>query len=376
MARKGDPIYKRGDAWRLDFTHEGKRHVVRLGRKIAFAAAKDIAVAKRAAILKGEVGIAKRRKDISFSDATEEFLKWAKANKREGTYVRYKSCVTRLKGFFGDRKLGDIHPFLIEKYKQNRLSEGAKVAVNRELSRLRTLYNLCIKWKKYEGDNPARRFQMVPESRGRFLSNEEEKSLLAKCSEPLRSVVVLAIHTGERAHSEGLSLTWQNVDFGRRTITVEDHFAKNAETRTVPLNSIALATLKELEGRVPGPWVFMTNKGSKSRGDKHWEQYKSFRTAFESACRHDKLSGVTPHVLRHSFASRLVMQGVDLRTVQELGGWKSLNMVQRYAHLSQDHKRQAVELLVKNSTSLITPPHVTTANKKDSNSNYISKMGR
>jgi integrase len=260
MARKGDGIYKRGSAWRLDFVHDGKRHVVSLGRKISFAAAKDIAAAKRAAILKGEVGIARRRKDISFSDAAEEFLMWAQANKRDGTYIRYKSCVNRLMNFFGDRKLGEIHPFLIEKYKQRRLSEGAKVAVNRELSRLRTIYNLCITWRKYEGENPARRFQMAPESRGRvrFLSNEEEQRLLSVCSEPLRSVVVLAIHTGVRAYSEGLSLTWQNVDFNCRTITVEDHFAKNGETRTVPLNSVAIDTLRELKIRVPGPQVFMT----------------------------------------------------------------------------------------------------------------------
>jgi integrase len=137
----------------------------------------------------------------------EEFLKWAKSNKREGTYVRYKSCVTRLKDFFGDRKLGNIHPFLIEKYKQKRLSQGAKVAVNRELSRLRTLYNLCMKCKKYEGENPARRFQMAPEShdRVRFLTDDEEKRLLDVCSEPLRSIVLVAIHTGVRARSEGLS---------------------------------------------------------------------------------------------------------------------------------------------------------------------------
>jgi integrase/recombinase XerD len=101
---------------------------------------------------------------------------------------------------------------------------------------------------------------------------------------------------------------------------VEDHFAKNGETRTAPLNSIVFATLKELKGRVPGPWVFMTNKGSRRRGDKHWEQHLSFRTAFETACRHAKLTGVTPHVLRHTLASRLVMMGADLRTVQELGG--------------------------------------------------------
>jgi len=286
--------------------------------------------------------------------------------------------MNRLKEFFGDRKVGDIHPFLIEKYKQRRLDEGAKVAVNRELSRLRTLYNLCIQWRKYEGDNPARRFKMAPESRGRIrsLSDEEEQRLLAVCDEPLRSVIILAIHTGVRPYSEGLSLTWDNVDFNHCIATVEDHFAKNGETRTVPLNSIALKTIRELKKRTPGPWVFMTNKGSKRRGDKHWEQYRSFRTAFETACRHAKLSGVTPHVLRHTFASRLVMQGVDLRTVQELGGWKSLNMVQRYAHLSQDHKRQAVGLLAKNSPPLFTPPTKNGLGENDRNHKSLQRMGR
>ena len=55
---------------------------------------------------------------------------------------------------------------------------------------------------------------------------------------------------------------------------------------------------------------------------------------------------MTPHVLRHTFASRLVMAGVDLRTVQELGGWSSLDLVQRYAHLSPAHKVEAVERII------------------------------
>jgi hypothetical protein len=59
------------------------------------------------------------------------------------------------------------------------------------------------------------------------------------------------------------------------------------------------------------------------------------------------------------------MRGADLRTVQELGGWKSLNMVQRYAHLSQDHKRQAVELLAKNSPPLFTPSPVNAVTDDD-----------
>jgi site-specific recombinase XerD len=59
-----------------------------------------------------------------------------------------------------------------------------------------------------------------------------------------------------------------------------------------------------------------------------------------------RLEGYTWHCNRHTFASRLVMAGVDLRTVQALGGWRSLAMVQRYAHLSEDHLRAAVERLV------------------------------
>ena len=59
-----------------------------------------------------------------------------------------------------------------------------------------------------------------------------------------------------------------------------------------------------------------------------------------------RLDGVTWHALRHTFASRLVAAGVDLRTVRELGGWRTLSMVQRYAHLSPGHLVAAVEPIV------------------------------
>ena len=79
------------------------------------------------------------------------------------------------------------------------------------------------------------------------------------------------------------------------------------------------------------------------------------RTAFETACRRAGLEDVSPRVLRHTFASRLAMAGVDLRTIQELGGWKTLSMVQRYAHLSPSHKAEAVERIAKNFKTVSTP---------------------
>ena len=378
MARKGEAIQKRGNVWWLDCRINGTRYQIPLGKGINRKVALELAAIKRTAILRGEAGIAKKRKDMSFQKAAGEFLAWARANKRPKTTAGYESILRRLGEFFGDKMLSEIHPFLVEKYKQKRLADGAKVGVNRELSRLRTLFNLCIKWGKFEGVNPASRYQRAPESRGRlrFLTEEEEARLLQAAEEPLRSVIILAIHTGLRAQSEALTMTWDCVDFAQKNVTVMDHFAKNGETRTVPLNSTVLAALKALRGRGPGPEVFMVHKGSKRRGDKNWEPYKSFRTAFQSACQRANLSGVTPHVLRHTFASRLVMRGADLRTVQELGGWKSLNMVQRYAHLSQEHKRNAVELLVENSTTIFTNAGESTGTPETRNVKSVNSLGR
>jgi site-specific recombinase XerD len=91
--------------------------------------------------------------------------------------------------------------------------------------------------------------------------------------------------------------------------------------------------------------------------NKEGRPYRSARSAFRTACKNASLKGVTPHTLRHTFASRLVMAGVDLRTVQELGGWASLRMVERYSHLSPSHRAEAIERIAsKNFTTLFTTP--------------------
>jgi integrase len=76
------------------------------------------------------------------------------------------------------------------------------------------------------------------------------------------------------------------------------------------------------------------------------------REAFPEAVRAAGIENFRLHDTRHTFASRLAMAGVDLLTIKELGGWKTLSMVQRYAHLSPSHRRQAIERLVSRDTSL------------------------
>jgi len=169
-------------------------------------------------------------------------------------------------------------------------------------------------------------------ARIRFLSADEEtalrKAVEAKCSQHL-SELVLALNTGLRL-SEQFGLTWADVSLTRRLLTIPR--SKNGSTRHVPLNQAAVRALEDLrEGTHSSGFVC-----GGAPGPRRW---------FEPALKDAKISGFSWHCLRHTFASRLVMAGVDLRTVQELLGHKTIAMMVRYAHLAPKHTLAAVERL-------------------------------
>jgi len=258
----------------------------------------------------------------------------------------HTGALDKLGESFKGKRLSDITKFSIQTYMKKR-GEETKIRANRELATLKSLFNRCVEWGKFDGANPCVGVKLFREPKGRlrFLEEDEEAALLAAASEPLRTLILVGIHCGLRLRSEALTLKWGSIDLKRRQLTVEDAFAKNHERRTIPLNSIVFDALSELRKRAkktaPEDPVFADWKGPQKG-----EQLKSIRTAFDTAKRKANLgTEVTPHTLRHTFARRLVMAGVDLRTVQELGGWKELDMVVRYTHLSPSHKADAVEKL-------------------------------
>ena len=357
MARRGDGIYLRGKTWWLDFTHEGKRHVTRLGRNISRTVAGELARVQRGATLKGEAGIAQKRKDVTFDQAKAEFLKWAAANKRPRTLRTYTQCLEALARSFTGKRLGQISAFDVERHKRARIEAGVRVMVNREIAVLRALYNRCMDWGKYEGANPVRTVKLVKESEGRirFLEPDEERGLLAAAGEPLRTMTLVGLYTGLRVNSEALTLRWADVDLRRGLVTVQAAYAKSGKTRTVPLNAVLRAALTAWRERSSaGEYVFARPDGT---------PYRSIRTTFATACRKAGLADVSPHVLRHTFASRLAMAGYDSRTLQELGGWAELAMVQRYAHLSPSHKAEAVERITVSATPENSPTVFTTPSR-------------
>ena len=146
----------------------------------------------------------------------------------------------------------------------------------------------------------------------------------------------MAINTGLR-RGELFNLQWADVDLVRKVITVEGQTSKSGQTRYVQLNSEAINTLLEWKKQTDSAIVF----ASPVTGERFDNINKSWARLREEA-------GITDfrfHDLRHTFASKLVMAGIDLYTVKELLGHSTIQMTERYAHLAPEHKAEAVEAI-------------------------------
>ena len=145
----------------------------------------------------------------------------------------------------------------------------------------------------------------------------------------------VALNTGMRK-GEQFSLEWAQIDLERKRIYLNQ--TKNGSSREIPLNRTCWTVLKTLYDKRPDDGaVFRSSRYNKPLADpKKW---------FETALRDAKIRNFTWNDLRHTFISRLVMRGVDLRTVQELAGHKSISMTVRYSHLSPQHNQKAIEVL-------------------------------
>ncbi|MEP6645165.1 MAG: site-specific integrase [Acidobacteriaceae bacterium] len=154
----------------------------------------------------------------------------------------------------------------------------------------------------------------------------------------------IALNTGLR-RSEQYRLEWHDVDLVRRQLTITH--SKNGKIRYIPLNSEALSAFQTLYERSTGKgYVFVSATGSHLRGPRHWS---------EPSAREAGMNQFTWHDLRHTFASRLVMAGVDLNTVRELLGHQTVQMTIRYAHLAPSHRLKSVEKLLRFQTDHVDP---------------------
>ena len=308
----------------------------------------------------------------SFID--EEYAPWADENIRTAG-----ATVGRLKASFAehlDKKLGELTPWIIEKWRTARLKAGAKPAtVNRDLDDLKSSLNKAVAWGLLDISPIAgvKRSRIDVSRAPRFLSVEEETRLrqalddreerirrergsanawrlereydllpdLRQCAfaDYLKPLVLLSLQTGMR-RGELFLLTWGSVDLKAARITVHGTTAKSGTTRHIPLNSEALAVLR-------GWHEQSTDKTGLVFAGKRGEVFNNVRRSWEGVLSVAGIKRFRWHDLRHTFASKLVMAGVDLNTVRELLGHADLKMTLRYSHLAQEHKQSAVEKLVR-----------------------------
>lgn len=199
------------------------------------------------------------------------------------------------------------------------------------LNRYRAVVSAICSWAIRTGtldQNPARLVRAAREDgqRTRFLSNEEEKNLLAKIEASHAAyapLVRLALHTGLR-RGEQWALRWEDVDLEAGILAVRR--SKSGRPRFVPINDVAREALLHLRKR--GGDMVCPHKDPR-----HW---------FEPAAKAAGLARFRWHDLRHTFASRLAMAGVSLVAIQQLLGHASVQTTMRYAHLAPSYARDAV----------------------------------
>jgi integrase len=200
------------------------------------------------------------------------------------------------------------------------------------------MFTKALDWEMIsdEINRKIKKVKLFPENnrRLRYLSKEECQKLISNCHGHLKAIVITAMNTGMRKE-ETRSLKWDNVDLRHGFILLG--LTKNGERKEIPINHTLRNNLQEITRRIDIPYVFY-NALTGSR-------YKDIKRSFSTACKKSGIKDFHFHDLRHTFASQLIMAGVDITTVKELLGHKTLTMTLRYAHLAPSHKVKAVEIL-------------------------------
>jgi site-specific recombinase XerD len=277
-----------------------------------------------------------RARKVSFAELAKDAMEYSQAHKR--SHIDDKVRMARLQEWLGERPAESVSPQEIERWLSARSEDLRPATLNRYRSLLSLVYRLGMQNGKVQS-NPARLVRQRKEENGRirFLAPEEElalRSIIQKDYLHHEIELDIALNTGLR-RGEQYSLTWDCVDFDRRLLTVRR--SKNGEARHVPLNDAAIAALRTAETyKNTNPYVFLNGGGTRLSSPRFW---------FDAAVQKAKLKDFTWHCLRHTFASRLVMDDTDLRTVQELMGHKTIQMTIRYAHLTPQHCLAAVQRL-------------------------------
>lgn len=313
------------------------------------------------------------RQVVTWRDFLEEhYAPWVREHHHAADSTLYRLHSTLAS--FLDMQLNRINHAEVERWRTQRLRGGAKPAtVDRDVSVLRGALSRAVDWEllpvhplarlktlNAADEGPPRYLDPGEEGRLRTALDRREKRIVDErrsanrwrtergypllpdlgtlpFADRLKPMVILSINTGLR-RGEIFKLPWQDVDLAQKVLTVRAASAKSKRRRDVFLNTEAVNLLERW--RPPTPertdLVFPGASGLALTNTK-----RSWSAVLANA----EIECFRWHDLRHHFASKLAMSGIDLNTIRELLGHSDYKMTLRYAHLAPDHKKRAVEVL-------------------------------
>jgi site-specific recombinase XerD len=324
--------YRRGDIYWLAYHRHGKLYRESLKTK-------DLTTAK---FLQ-----AQKDKDLStgtvptlgalISTLKDEYKAAFEHHKTKRTHAEDLARIKHFIDWAQVVKVSDITEKKLQDYFNYRINTDTKElrklvpnTVNRIMASLKTFLNFAVR-RRYIFENPIRgiKHYRLPHNPPRFLTDDEVKRILkAAARTDLGALVATAIYTGMRK-SELFNLEWTDIDFPAGTITVrnkEGFTTKSKRFRIIPIHTALRRILWPLRAK-EGRCFDVTND----------------RRVFRRIVRKAKIQGdIGLHTLRHTFASHLIMNGVDIVTVSKLLGHSSISTTMIYSHLTGDHIKTAV----------------------------------
>lgn len=261
----------------------------------------------------------------------EIVVPWSRSKQSKRTWRDLRWHLRILDKYFQGKRLKDINAEDVDRIKADRVTEGvAPATANRTLEVLRSVLRTALKrhWLK---TLPPFEFLDEPDKRIRWITPEESDRLIQELARSKRTqnmvdMVRFSLATGLR-ESNVTGLEWSRVDLERRVMWVEAYQSKNGESFNLPLSAEAILVLRRQQGKHP-QWVFTYRGNRVKRGN---------TKAFKAALKRAGIANFRWHDLRHTWASWHIQNGTPLPVLQQLGGWKTLAMVMRYAHLGASH---------------------------------------
>jgi integrase len=232
--------------------------------------------------------------------------------------------------------LESINRDMIERIARSKQKDGCSNAtVNRTLALVRAMLRKCAREWQWLDRAPMVRMLKEPTRRVRYLRHAEADRLLAELPPHLQDMAAFSLESGLRA-ANVTGLKWSAVDLKRKLAWVHPDEAKARKAIPVPLNGAAMRIVQKQIGKHPDHVFTFKGQPVEQLSTAAW--YKALKRA--------RIENFRWHDLRHTWASWHVQSGTPLHVLQELGGWASYAMVQRYAHFAADHLAPWAERLV------------------------------